>query len=182
MISPESQGPRIQLSLEVWEVFWLSFLIYKTTSETINTEGHDANAYQLLPRCPRVYLVSDQAEWMGSLETQQAVLIAWALEQINFLYPLCPDWNPHSPEKSVSDCALRALGGRACWSAGWSEGSQGCGHHLEVHMPIRLLHPVWREIHLGHPAKMQMRSTHPNGRTQPTFLEDLSQDILVAQW
>ena len=105
-------------------------------------------------------------EWMGSLETQQAVLIVWALEQIIFLYPLCPDWNPHSPEKSVSDCALRALGGRACWSAGWSEGSQGCGHHLEVHMLIRLLRPVWREIHLGHPATMQMRSTGLNQHLQ----------------
>ena len=77
---------------------------------------------------------------MGPLETHSFGHGGWG--QICFLFPSCLSLSPHSPEKSVSDCVLRAWGDTACWSVGGSGGWQGCGHHPEVHMLMQSLRPV----------------------------------------
>lgn len=96
------------------------------------------------------------------------------------IFPSCLGLNSHSPEKSASDCALRAWEGTACWSVGWSGGSQGCGPRLGVHMLIQWWHPGWEESHASHPAKQETTAAHTSGRTQHQhFFEDLPRDSIT---
>lgn len=111
---------------------WQPFCIPTTTCETKSTEDGDAHSCQL----PEALCLPGFCSGRG-----QTALIMVVWEETT-LFPSCLRLSQHSPGKSVSDCAPRASGDTACWSVGWSGGSLGCGHHLEVHTLTQWSHPV----------------------------------------